>query len=431
MENKLESARARINAVDKEIARLWAERMAAVKDVSDYKKEQGIAVFDASRESELISRNLGFVPEELAGYYIQFMNGVLAASRQYQRDMLSKPADMLTVSLGDRSYDILIRRGSLSHASEFMDLSRKVLIVTDDGVPREYAEAVASQCREAYISTLPHGEKTKCLESFRQLLSEMLEHKFTRQDCVVAVGGGVIGDLAGFAASAYMRGIDFYNIPTTTLSQIDSSIGGKVAIDFDSYKNTVGAFWQPKFVLIDPDTLKTLDRRQYSCGLAEAVKMSLTSDAGLFELFESGDIDSNLDEIIRRSLSIKKSVVEQDEKETGLRKILNFGHTIGHGIETAENGRLMHGECVALGMLPMCSPEVRKRLKAVLKNLGLPTAITADPSAVKSAMTHDKKSSKSGVTVVRVEKPGEFALENIDFEELFRRFDSCLQEESL
>lgn len=426
--NKLESAREKINSVDKEIAKLWVERMEAVREVSEYKRENGLQVLDTSRESELMSRNLGYVPEELRSYYTEFLNGILESSKRYQRELSVKSEDSLTVNLGDRSYDIIIRRGSLADAGKYMNLQRKVLVVTDDGVPAKYAQAVASQCLDASVVTLPQGEKTKCLESFSVLLKAMLQRGFTRKDCVVAVGGGVIGDLAGFAASAYMRGIDFYNVPTTTLSQIDSSIGGKVAIDLDGYKNTVGAFWQPKLVLIDPDTLSTLDRRQYASGLAEAVKMSLTSDRELFEIFESKDIDGRLDEIIRRSLMIKKRVVEQDERESGLRKILNFGHTIGHGIETAEEGRLMHGECVALGMLPMCGVQVRGRLRAVLEKLGLPTAITSPPDGIKAAMKHDKKSEQSRVTVVRVEEAGSFRLEVIGFDELFNRLDEYLTE---
>lgn len=428
--DKLESARKRINGIDREIAELWEQRMDCVREVSEYKAEHGLAVLDSYRESELLNRNLGFVSDGFKSYYTEFLRGTIAVSKQYQRDLLKKPDDVLTMNLGDRSYDILVRRGALSQAGEFMDLCRKVLVVTDDGVPKEYAECVAAQCKDGSIVTLEQGEKTKCLESFRVLLKAMIERGFTRKDCVVAVGGGVIGDLAGFAASAYMRGIDFYNIPTTTLSQIDSSIGGKVAIDLDGFKNTVGAFWQPKFVLIDPDTLKTLDRRQYVSGIAEAVKMSLTSDAELFGIFENGDIDARLDEIIRRSLMIKKSVVEQDERETGLRKVLNFGHTIGHGIETAENGRLYHGECVFLGMLPMCSDDVRERLLKIMRKLGAPERITAPIEQIKTAMLHDKKAEQSGVTVIKVDNAGSFLLEKMNYGELFAQLDNYLEEVS-
>ena len=195
---------------------------------------------------------------------------------------------ILPVKTGTGGYNIYLERGALKKAGEYLNLSRRALIVTDSGVPQEYAETVAAQCKEPYIVTLPEGEKTKCFDGFKFLLSKMVEYGFTRSDCVIAVGGGVMGDLAGFAAASFMRGIDFYNIPTTVLSQVDSSIGGKVAIDFEGYKNIVGAFYPPKAVIIDSNTLKTLPERQISNGLAESVKMSLTSDKELFELFEKG-----------------------------------------------------------------------------------------------------------------------------------------------
>ena len=211
-----------------------------------------------------------------------------------------------------------------------------------------------------------------------------------------------------------MRGIDFYNIPTTVLSQIDSSIGGKVAVNLGGIKNIVGAFYQPKKVLIDPDVLQTLPERQISNGLAEAVKMSLTSDAELFEIFEKPNPFDKIDEIIVKSLMIKKSVVEQDEKESGLRKILNFGHTLGHAVESeAELKGLYHGECVALGMIPMCSEEVRSRLIPVLKSLRLPTSYSFDIDAALSALTHDKKAKSGSVTAVTVKKAGSFELEDV------------------
>lgn len=325
---------------------------------------------------------------------------------------------IIPLALGEKSYDIILERGSLGRARSYLQLDRKVLIVTDTGVPKEYARRLADACREPVIVTVEQGENSKSLQVFEKLLRTMLEHHFSRKDCVAAVGGGVVGDLAGFTASAYMRGIDFYNIPTTVLSQVDSSIGGKTAVNLAGIKNIVGAFYQPKRVLIDPDTLKTLPARQVSAGLAEAVKMSLTSDAELFGLFETGKIDENLETIIERSLRIKKAVVEQDEKEAGLRKILNFGHTIGHGYEAAADGGLYHGEAVALGMLPMCSDAVRARLIPVLQKLHLPTEVQLEKEKVFAAAVHDKKSADGRVTLVRVETPGSYILEDVSLSDL-------------
>ncbi len=317
----------------------------------------------------------------------------------------------LHLQLPGGGYDIYLERGALRRAGELLSLDRRVLVVTDDGVPAEYASCVAAQCREGYVLTVPQGEGSKSFDGLQLLSRTLLEKGFTRTDCVVAVGGGVVGDLAGFAAASYMRGIDFYNIPTTVLSQVDSSIGGKVAINLDHVKNIVGAFYQPRAVIVDPDVLATLPQRQISNGLAEALKMSLTSDPVLFSMFENGAWRTDIDTVIERSLRIKQGVVEQDEKETGLRRILNFGHTLGHGIEgAAELHGLYHGECVALGMLPMCAGEVRARLLPILRELQLPTVIEGDLDRMLSIASHDKKCEGSSISVVYVPRVGAYEL---------------------
>lgn len=334
----------------------------------------------------------------------------------------------ITMNLGQDSYDIVVERGVLAKANQHLNLNRRALIVTDTGVPVSYSKTIAEQCKESVIYTVAEGESSKSLVVFGQLLQTMLDHGFSRKDCVIAVGGGVVGDLSGFVASAYMRGIDFYNIPTTLLSQIDSSIGGKTAINFGGVKNIVGAFYQPKKVLIDPDLLKTLPSRQIANGLAEAIKMSLTSDKELFELFENKDIEANLDEIIIRSLQIKKAVVEQDEKEAGLRKILNFGHTIGHGIESSEGmSELYHGECVALGMLPMCGEEIRPRVSAVLKKCNLYRELEYDWDKITDAAFHDKKADGDKVTVTLVNEAGKFELKTMGCLEVIELAKTCLE----
>ena len=248
----------------------------------------------------------------------------------------------LTVNLGENSYPIYIEGGILQNAAKYMNLARRVLIVTDTGVPAAYAETVAAQVKQPTVVTLPEGEASKNAENFLSLLETMLKNGFTRTDAVLAVGGGVVGDLAGFAAACFMRGVDFYNIPTTLLAQVDSSVGGKTAIDLGGYKNVVGAFHQPRCVLIDPDLLKTLDARQFACGMAEIIKMAATFDPALFAALERGTADGNLSQIITRAVAIKQSVVEADEREGGLRRVLNFGHTLGHGIESVSD--FLHGE---------------------------------------------------------------------------------------
>ncbi len=324
----------------------------------------------------------------------------------------------LRVNLADAGYDIILERGVLGRASEELNLKRKVLIVTDSGVPSTYAETVAKMCDEPTLVTVPEGEESKSFKMLEALCRTMLENGFTRTDCAVAVGGGVVGDLTGFAAASYMRGIDFYNIPTTLLSQVDSSVGGKVAVNLDDVKNIVGAFYQPKKVLIDPNVLSTLPSRQISAGLAEALKMSLTSDTELYKIFKSGKATENIEEVISRSLKVKINVVEQDEKESGLRKILNFGHTLGHGIEGADGlGGLYHGECVALGMIPMCGDGIREELISILESLSLPTSVSGNLEKMLDTATHDKKCDGGSISAIFVEAPGSFEIRKMPIAE--------------
>ena len=316
---------------------------------------------------------------------------------------------ILTMELEKNSYDIIIERGALARVGELLALDRRVLIVTDQGVPAQYAETVAAACKAPVVVTVPEGEGSKSFDTLSRLCSVMLENGFTRTDAVVAVGGGVVGDLSGFAASCFMRGIDFYNIPTTLLSQVDSSIGGKTAVNHDGIKNCIGAFKQPRRVIVDPDTLSTLPARQVANGLAEAIKMAATCDADLFERLEREEPLDILEDIIASSLRIKKRVVEQDVTEKSLRRVLNFGHTLGHGIESESGMRdLYHGECVALGMLPLCAPHVRARLVRVLERVGLPTVIDADIDRVLDAVAHDKKMEGDVIHYVTVPEIGQF-----------------------
>ena len=249
-----------------------------------------------------------------------------------------------------------------------------------------------------------------------EALSEMQKFGMTRADCVVAVGGGVVGDLAGFVSASYMRGIDFYNIPTTLLSQVDSSIGGKTALNLGGVKNIVGAFYQPKGVLIDVDTLKTLPERQFKNGLCEVVKMAATCDEKLFEFIENSDFSGeDIEKIIVGALKIKKSVVESDEREAGLRRVLNFGHTLGHAIEV--NSDYYHGECVGIGMIPFSASGARDRIKALLTKIGLPTEYK-DVNSLLKRMKMDKKAEGDEIFCVFVEKIGSFEIKKITFDEL-------------
>ena len=332
---------------------------------------------------------------------------------------------MIRMELGKNSYNIELQRGNLNRAAKLLKLDRKVMIITDEGVPACYAEKIAEQCKEPFVKIVPCGEGSKSLQTAEEILTEMLKYQFSRKDCVVSVGGGVVGDLGGFVASLYMRGIDFYNIPTTVLSQVDSSIGGKTAVNLAGIKNIIGAFYQPKAVLIDPDTLQTLPERQIVNGLVEAIKMGATNDSSLFKLFLEEDWKEHLDAIIEKALMVKKYVVEQDEKESHLRKILNYGHTIGHGFESAAHGRYLHGECVALGMLYMSSDEVKTQLLQIYAKLGfkVPAISEFDLDEVKEAITHDKKASNQNCSVVFVSEIGNGQIDEWTMEHLLQRLE--------
>ena len=256
-----------------------------------------------------------------------------------------------------------------------------------------------------------------------ELLEAFAEAKMTRTDLAAALGGGVIGDLTGFAAGCYLRGIRFVQIPTTLLAAVDASVGGKTAVNLDGIKNIVGAFHQPCGVLIDTDTLETLSSRQRAAGLAEISKSRLIADAELFEYIEA-NLEQGLDmaKVIEAALRVKKYVVEEDERESGLRRILNFGHTIGHGIESVTG--MLHGECVAAGMVPMCADEVRARLVPVLESAGLPVQAECDPEAVLEAVTHDKKAADGVIKTVYVPEPGKAEIVEVEPAELRSKINS-------
>lgn len=326
----------------------------------------------------------------------------------------------LTVNLESKNYDIIIERGAMKHLADYVNLNRKVLVISDDGVPKQYVDTVLSQCTKGYCHIVKQGEEAKSFPVFQELCELLLHYNFSRKDLIIAVGGGVIGDLAGYVAASYMRGISFVNIPTTTLSQIDSSIGGKVAINLNKVKNIIGAFYHPDVVIVDSDSLKTLPIRHFNNGLVEAVKSGLIYDEKLFELFEITNIYENIDEIIYRSLLVKKQVVEQDEKEHNLRKILNFGHTIGHGIETVYGlSGLYHGECVAIGMIPMIEDEeLKNRTLQIYEKLSIKANVPYDKKQVMDVMCKDKKAYGSKITIVKVKTLGKAELCNIETKEL-------------
>lgn len=327
----------------------------------------------------------------------------------------------ITVNLEHKQYDILIEQDILKDIGRYIDIkNRKVLIISDDGVPVYYRDTVYTQCANAFLYVFPAGENSKSLSTHQKIMEFMLEHKFTRTDLVIALGGGVVGDLAGFVASTYMRGIAFVQIPTTTLSQIDSSIGGKTAVNLGKIKNIVGAFYHPDVVFIDVNTLKSLSKRNFYAGLIEALKAGLIYDKSIYDLFLQDNFEEHLETIIYKSLLVKKDVVEQDEKEQHIRKILNMGHTLGHGFESYYNFKYLHGECVAFGMLPMIkSLDIRKEVTEIYAKMGIVVPTDFDFDQVFETVKMDKKSNGTTITIVTVDTLGKANLETVEITELY------------
>lgn len=422
LQDRLKTEREKINDIDKRIAELFSQRMSCAENIARLKAKSDLPIFDKKREDEILKIESDFVKPQLREHYKKVLSCLMSVSKAYQNEIINSD-DTVNVTTELGAYKIKIKRSGISQIGNFFDLDRKVLIVTDSGVPEQYAKIVATQCKQPIVVTLPQGECAKSIDSFCRLEKTMLDSGFDRHDCVVAVGGGVVGDISGYAASAYMRGIDFYNVPTTLLSQVDSSVGGKTAINFGGVKNSVGAFKQPSGVLTDTQLLSTLDKRQISNGLAESIKTALISDIGLLEIIENDFSENKLDEIVRRSILIKKRIVELDERESDLRRVLNFGHTIGHAIEIQTG--LLHGECVALGILPMVSEEIRTRLIPLYEKLGLPTSCEIGENFI-DLVSHDKKANAKKITAVKVGQIGKYEFCEMTAEEIKKKAEEVL-----
>lgn len=324
----------------------------------------------------------------------------------------------IEVVSSSRSYTVYIKNNLLNHLKEYLNEERQYVIISDDGIPVEYIEKVKKACKNPLVLSFPQGESSKSLQQFERITDLLLENSIKKDACLIALGGGVTGDLVGFIASVYMRGIDFIQIPTTLLAQIDSSVGGKVAINSEKGKNAIGSFYPPLAVFIDPNTLSTLPKRQQSNGMAEMIKYGMIADKELFDKIKNEDAFANIKDFIYRSLLIKKEFVEKDEFDTGIRQSLNFGHTFGHAIESYyKYQKYLHGEAVAIGMVMVLSKnEVRKELVEVLKKYHLPTDDPVNVSELKEYINRDKKNRKQLLNIVDVLKIGESVITKSTFE---------------
>ena len=329
--------------------------------------------------------------------------------------------ERLRVELGARSYDIVLGSGLLARAGEFLaplKLGKRGAIICDSHTETLYAPVLKTALLGAEILSVPAGETSKSMRQTAELLEKLTGLGLDRKSFVVAVGGGVVGDLAGFVAATYLRGIAFVQVPTTLLAQVDSSVGGKVGVNLPQGKNLVGAFYQPRLVFADTDTLKTLPERELKAGLAEVIKYGAIRDAEFFRALEAGlPVDVRM---VRRCCEIKADVVGADETETtGVRAILNFGHTVGHALEAvSEYGRWLHGEAIAIGMCVAAELSVKRgglpaadavRIRALLAARGLPVRLEAGITLADllPAMRLDKKAEAGKLRFVLLKKLGE------------------------
>ena len=330
-------------------------------------------------------------------------------------------------------YEVLIGENLLTSSAERIKAvsnnGAKFAVITDKTVNSIYAEKFSSALKDAGLSVVKYvvkgGEKSKSGKDYLKILEFLAEEKFTRSDCLIALGGGVIGDLTGFVAATYLRGIDFIQVPTTLLAFADSSVGGKTAINLKSGKNLVGAFYQPKLVLCDVDLINTLSASDYASGMAEIIKYGMLFDNEMLKLLDSG-MDGKAEEIIWRAVDFKRKVVEEDERDNGSRQLLNFGHTLGHAIEIKSKFKIPHGQAVAIGMKiiteralakGLCKEEVLIVLIKLLKKYGLYTEKTFDVQKLFEITLVDKKRKSGDITVVLPTSLGKCELKKMSINE--------------
>jgi 3-dehydroquinate synthase len=342
----------------------------------------------------------------------------------------------LTVNQNNKPiYDIVFENdfGKLAEELERLEVgNKKLCIVTDSKVKGLYADEVCSalegKCREVVVFDFPNGEQSKNLDTVKKIYEFLIQNKLERKDMLLALGGGVVGDITGFVAATYLRGIDFVQIPTTLLAQVDSSVGGKTGVDFDQYKNMVGAFYMPKLVYANLSTLNTLDDRQYYAGMAEVMKYGLIKNAKFYEwlidnMYEIHERDlETLEYMVLQCCTYKKLVVEKDPTEKGERAILNFGHTIGHAIEKAKNFELLHGECVALGSVAaayiswkrdLISKDEYYEIRDMFVPFNLPISIeNIDPEEIYALTSSDKKMESDHIKFILLKKVGKAMIDS-------------------
>ena len=364
----------------------------------------------------------------------------------FSSSLKSPPMPTVHVDLADRAYEVLVDNGLLLRAGDKiapLKLGRRAAVITDSNVDPHHGDSLIRSLEQAGIESsrhvVPAGEASKSFQQLGALCSELASAHHDRSSFIIALGGGVIGDLAGFVAASFFRGIPFVQIPTTIVAQVDSSVGGKTGINLPEGKNLVGAFHQPSLVLVDPDTLATLPAREFHEGFAEAIKHAAIRDAGMLDDLAALDPDNRQvpAELIARNIAIKARVVEEDERETaGTRALLNFGHTIGHGIEAAvPYGEMLHGEAISLGLraalflsheVSGLSPERSAQITSLLEHFKLPLQLADDitTETILDRLSRDKKFQAGAIRFVLLREAGDaFVSKEVTTEHLQRAIE--------
>ena len=331
-------------------------------------------------------------------------------------------------------YNIVIDKGILPKSGNMIKevtSAERVAVITDDTVDKLYSDVVMKSLSDAGFETFkfvfPHGEKSKNISPFSSIREFLAESGLTRTDALVALGGGVVGDVAGFAAASYLRGIDFIQIPTTLLACVDSSVGGKTAIDLKAGKNLAGAFYQPKLVIADFETLSTLTDGIFADGMAEVIKYGVIFDKAFFEFLRDNEAKDNLEYVITRCVELKRDIVNADEKEKGVRALLNFGHTVGHAIEKCSGYKIPHGSAVAVGMViisraaykcSFCDENYADIIASLNKKYSLPVSTDFSASELSSAAMADKKRAGDKIKLIIPEALGNCVIKSVPTSEL-------------
>lgn len=333
----------------------------------------------------------------------------------------------INIDLPKNPYSVYLEDHLLDRFSTYLSSKDSCVILTDSGIPTVYVDKVKNQLNNPIVFTIPMGESSKNLTNYQAILEEMISEDVPKSATLIALGGGVVGDLAGFIASTYMRGISFVQIPTTLLSQIDSSVGGKVAVNSRRAKNAIGTFYQPKAVFIDPTVLSTLDEKQLYSGVGELIKYGVIKDPSILTLLEEPDWKSNLTHLIRQSILVKRAFVLQDEEDHNIRHVLNYGHTLGHAIEQHSSYQYLHGEAVAIGMACMARKKpFYKRLISLLERFDLPHTLPYSIEELLPYLTKDKKVHKDTLHFVDVENLGHAKIIPVNLDDLRNYLEEIL-----